>query len=88
MSNICLPIIISGGKEDGKIIPLLSREVKPFHVNADFITAGQNGATFSDQSAVLISWHISHVTHMQESLARMQIGMVRKLMCKPYQVVT
>ena len=42
-------------------IPLVSREVRPFHVSADFITAGQNGATFSDQSAVLISWH-----HMQQ----------------------
>jgi hypothetical protein len=42
-------------------IPLVSREVRPFHVSADFITAGQNGATFSDQSAALISWH-----HMQQ----------------------
>ena len=38
-------------------IPLVRREVMPFHVSADFITAGQNGATFSDQSAVLTSWH-------------------------------
>lgn len=35
--------------------PVLSRDVRPFHVKADRITAGQNGATCRVQSATLIS---------------------------------
>jgi hypothetical protein len=42
-------------EEDEQSVPAFSRDVRPFHVNADRMTAGQNGATFSDQSAVLIS---------------------------------
>jgi len=37
-------------------LPLRKSEVKPFHVNAERITAGQNGATKGDQSADLISY--------------------------------
>lgn len=36
-------------------IPLPSSDVKPFHVSTERMTAGQNGATLSDQSAVLMS---------------------------------
>jgi len=36
-------------------IPARISEVTPFQVNAERITAGQNGATFSDQSAAFIS---------------------------------
>jgi hypothetical protein len=36
-------------------LPLRKIEVKPFHVNAERITAGQNGATKGDQSADLMS---------------------------------
>lgn len=39
-------------------LPLANREVIPFHDNADFITAGQNGATFWDQSSALISYFV------------------------------
>lgn len=38
-----------------KQVPLRKSEVKPFHESADRITAGQNGATFWDQSAALMS---------------------------------
>jgi hypothetical protein len=32
-------------------------EKKPLNVNAERITAGQNGATYGDQSSALISCH-------------------------------
>lgn len=40
-------------------LPVRSSDVKPFHVNAECITAGQNGATFWDQSSAFISCHSS-----------------------------
>ena len=42
-------------------IPLRSRDTRPFHVNAVRITAGQKGATFSDQSAHLISYKHTYI---------------------------
>jgi len=43
-------------------LPLVKSEVKPFHVKAERITAGQNGATNRDQSSDLMSYiNINHV---------------------------
>lgn len=39
-------------------LPLRNKDVRPFHVNAERITAGQNGATYRDQSADLMSCHV------------------------------
>ena len=42
------------------ILPLLKSEVRPFHVKAERITAGQNGATKEDQSSDFISYKNSN----------------------------
>lgn len=43
-------------KQQYENIPLRSKDTRPFQVNAVRITAGQKGATLSDQSAHLISY--------------------------------
>lgn len=47
-------------------LPLRKSEVRPFHVNAERITAGQKGATKRDQSSDLMSYitYIAITMHM------------------------
>jgi len=61
-------------------LPLCSNDMNPFHVNAELITAGQNGATFSDQSAALISCHYQTQT-MSSHIYR--LGLADKLILIP-----
>lgn len=56
MNHLIMVLLVSKYTEKvERSIPLLRREVRPFDVSADWVTAGQNETTFSVQTIGLIS---------------------------------